>query len=216
MAINSIYYPYGHHHLPQRGIQPDTTSGARTWLVDLATAKEHLRVGHTDDDTYITRLTKAAQLVCESKCGQVFSECSFFMHCDNWEQTREIPEISGVNTITHIKYWDNADPSVQQTWSASNYSLAKGSQRSRIFLDPSSGSYPSLRAGLENIEIKFAAKPTWDISTATSLSEVAMQATLITIADMYENRQSVVVGRIASKIPKTAQYLLDSLKIQTL
>ena len=62
MAINSIYYPYGHHHLPQRGIQTDTTSGASTWLVDLATAKEHLRVGHTDDDTYITRLTKAAQL----------------------------------------------------------------------------------------------------------------------------------------------------------
>ena len=215
MAINSIYYPYGHHHLPQRGIQPQTPTGDRTWLVSLDEAKEHLRVGHSDDDTYITRLTKAAQLVCESKCGQVFSECSFFMHCDNWEQTREIPEISGVNTITHIKYWDNADPSVQQTWSASNYSLAKGSQRSRIFLSPSS-SYPSLRPGLENIEISFAARPTWDISASTSLSEVAMQATLITIADMYENRQSVVVGRIASKIPKTAQYLLDSLKIQTL
>ena len=45
---------------------------------------------------------------------------------------------------------------------------------------------------------------------------VAKQACLITIADMYENRQSVIVGRIASKIPKTAQYLLDTMKIQTL
>jgi len=33
---------------------------------------------------------------------------------------------------------------------------------------------------------------------------------------MYENRQSVIVGRIASSIPRTAQFLLDTLKIQTL
>jgi hypothetical protein len=33
---------------------------------------------------------------------------------------------------------------------------------------------------------------------------------------MYENRQSVIVGRIASTIPRTAQYLLDTLKVQVL
>jgi hypothetical protein len=33
---------------------------------------------------------------------------------------------------------------------------------------------------------------------------------------MYENRQSVVVGRIASRIPKTAEYLMNTLKVQTL
>ena len=56
----------------------------------------------------------------------------------------------------------------------------------------------------------------WSANTLTALSEVATQAVLITIADMYENRQSVIVGRIASSIPKTAQYLLDTLKIQTI
>ena len=216
MAINAIYYPYGHKHLPQRGIVPSTTSAEREWLVSAATAKDHLRVGHSDDDTYITRLTKAAQLVCEKYCGQVFSECDFYLTCDNWEQTREIPEISGVRSITHIKYWDDADPSAQQTWASSNYTLTNMSQRSRIFLDPSDGSYPDLRDGLGNIEVKLKASPTWDASDETSLNEVATQAVLITIADMYENRQSVIIGRIASTIPKTAEYLLDTLKIQTL
>ena len=206
---------FNNHHKPQRGVIPMTTSGSRTWLVSLADAKEHLRIGHTDDDTYITRLTKAAQLVCEKLTGMVFTPCDFIMQCDNWEQTKEIPEVSIVKTITHIKYMDDADPSVQQTWADTNYQLANYSQRSRIALVDGED-YPDLRDGIGNIEIKFGAKPVWSANTLTALSEVATQAVLITIADMYENRQSVIVGRIASSIPKTAQYLLDTLKIQTI
>jgi hypothetical protein len=33
---------------------------------------------------------------------------------------------------------------------------------------------------------------------------------------MYENRQSVIVGKIVSTIPKTAEYLMNPYKIQTL
>tara|TARA_R100001530_G_C4321449_1_gene155996 strand:+ start:6866 stop:7513 length:648 start_codon:yes stop_codon:yes gene_type:complete len=215
MAITYFNYPFNEHHLPQRGITPETTSGARTWLVDLATAKEHLRIGHTDDDTYITRLTKAAQLVCESYTGIVFTLLAIKMQCDNWQQTMEIPEVSSISSISSIKYMDDADPSVQQTWSAADYYLASVSQRSRISLKPGS-SYPSLRGGIGDIEIRMDAKPPWNIDTTTDLSEVAVQAVLITISDMYENRQSVVVGRIASRIPKTAEYLLNTLKVQTL
>mgnify|MGYP003646413079 CR=1 FL=1 len=206
---------FNNQHQPQRGIIPMTTSAGRTWLVSAADAKEHLRIGHTDDDTYITRLTKAAQLVCEKLTGMVFTPCDFILECDNWDQTKEIPEISLIKTIDYIKYMDDADPSAQQTWADTNYYLSYFSQRSRIALVDGS-SYPNLRDGIGNIEIKFGAKPNWSGNTLTALSEVATQAVLITIADMYENRQSVIVGRIASSIPKTAQYLLDTLKIQTL
>ena len=206
---------FNNQHQPQRGIIPMTTSASRTWLVSAADAKEHLSIGHTDDDTYITRLTKAAQLVCEKLTGMVFTPCDFIMECDNWDQTKEIPEVSLIKTISYIKYWDDADPSAQQTWPIQHYELSYFSQRSRIALVAGS-SYPNLRDGIGNIEIKFGAKPNWSGNTLTALSEVATQAVLITIADMYENRQSVIVGRIASSIPKTAQYLLDTLKIQTL
>ena len=192
-----------------------TTSASRTWLVSLEEAKTHLRIGHTEDDAYITRLTKAAQLVCEKLTGMVLTPCDFIMQCDEWSQTKEIPEISIIKTISYIKYMDASSPSVQQTWSASNYELINYSQRSRISLVDGS-SYPTLRSGPGSIEMKFSAKPSWSANTLTALSEVAFQAVLITIADMYENRQSVIVGRIASSIPKTAQYLLDTLKIQTL
>ena len=122
---------FNNHHMPQRGIIPMTTSDSRNWLVSLADAKEHLRVGHTDDDAYITRLTKAAQLVCEKLTGTVFTPCDFVLQCDNWEQTKEIPDISVVKSITYIKYMDDANPSAEQTWADTNYYLVNYSQRSR-------------------------------------------------------------------------------------
>ena len=213
--MSFISSPFDFNHLPQRGLVKDTTAASRTWLVSLAEAKEHLRVGHTDDDTYITRLTQAAQLVCESLCGTDFTPMTYYLTCDTWEQTIEIPEVSPVRSIDHIKYYDTATPSVQQTWSAADYYLDNGSQRSRITLVDGAG-YPQLRSGTGSIEVKFITKASWNLVSTTALSAVAVQAILITIADMYENRQSVIVGRIASSIPKTAEYLLNTMKIQTL
>jgi len=186
--------------------------------VDLASAKEHLRVGHNDDDAYITRLTHAAQLVCENLTGQVFTPMSFEYICDNWEQTKTIPEIGKLTRINRISYWDSKIPSVFQTFSGAYYTGDFGSIPNRIFLNPGI-SYPNLRDGNGNIVITLNAIAPWETTLPvppTGLNEIAFQAVLITISDMYENRQSVIVGRIASSIPKTAEYLLNRLKIQTL
>ena len=43
-----------------------------------------------------------------------------------------------------------------------------------------------------------------------------IQAIKIMVADLYENRQSVIVGKVVNKIPRTAQYLMNQFKIQTL
>ena len=186
-------------------------SDERVWLVRLVEAKEHLRVGHNDDDLYITRLIHAAQLVCENLTGSDFTPCNYVYHCDNWFQTKDIPEISNVGQIISIHYKDTSGNLT--LWNPSNYYLANGSQRSRIELYDGK-SYPDLYDGIQNINIQFSTIPTW--GKTTNFNQVAFQAVLITISDMYENRQSVIVGRIASSIPRTAQFLLDTLKIQTL
>jgi len=200
-----------HHHQPQRGIVPSKNATERTWLVSLSEAKEHLRIGHNDDNDYITRLTQAAQLVCENLTGVDFTANAYNFICDNWQQTKEIPNVSGVYSITQITYKDTSG--VMTLWANTNYYVAGQTQRSRIALFDGK-SYPELYDGIQNITIAFTTIPTW--GKTTNLNMVAKQACLITIADMYENRQSVIVGRIASKIPKTAQYLLDTMKIQTL
>ena len=199
-----------HHHQPQRGIVSATRSTDRQWLVSLSEAKEHLRIGHTDDDDYITRLCQASQLVCENLTGVDFTGNSYIFYCDTWDQTKEVPNVSPIRSITQINYKDTNG--VQTIWSNTNYYVAGGSQRSRIALTDGS-SYPDLYDGIQNISIELTTQAFY---TTTGMDMVAKQAVLITIADMYENRQSVIVGRIASKIPKTAQYLLDTMKIQTL
>ncbi|MAK37517.1 MAG: hypothetical protein CMC15_15275 [Flavobacteriaceae bacterium] len=209
----AIYNQFNYNHLPARDVIP---YGEReSYIVSLAEAKEHLRIGHNSDDTYISRLIKAAQLLCEHYAGQVFTDGNFILTCDTWEQTMEIPNISGVHEIDHIKYMNDATPSAQVTWPDTEYYLVKNISRQRIALKEDKD-YPNLRNGLGNIEVKFIARPVWQLANHIdgNHNEVAIQAVLITIADMYENRQSVVVGRIASRIPKTSEYLLDSLRIQ--
>jgi uncharacterized phiE125 gp8 family phage protein len=209
MSINSPFFY--NQKLPQRGIIPTTPSDERIWLVSLNEAKEHLRIGHNDDDSYITRLTHAAQIVCEHLTGANFTPSSYSFFCDNWQQTKDVPEVSTLGLIESITYKNTSG--IPTIWNPINYYFAQGSQRSRIELVDGK-SYPDLYDGIQNITINFRTNPVW--GKTTNLNEVAKQAVLITISDMYENRQSVIVGRIASSIPRTAQFLLDTLKIQTL
>ena len=75
--------------------------------------------------------------------------------------------------------------------------------------------YPDLRDGIGNIKITLTFN-IMNYASGESYTFMAYQAMLITIADLYENRQSVIVGRIASVIPKTAEYILNKIKIQNL
>jgi hypothetical protein len=129
--------------------------------------------------------------------------------CDLWSQAIDIP-YSDVGSITHIKYYNDAATPVLTTLSASQYYLDNGSIPARITMeDP--WDYPSLRNGTGNIQITFSTTTAFNKHT-----QVAKQVVLIMLTDMYENRQSVIVGRIASVIPRTAQFLLDTIKIQQL
>ena len=202
-----IFTSWDANHLPQRGLTRVTIPDERAWLVSLADAKEHLRIGFSDDDTYISTLCRAAQLTCEYFSNIDFTPCAWKFTCDDWDQTKWIPH-QKCRTITGIKYYD--DNGISTIWGATDYYVDAGSLPVRITLVDGK-TYPSLRNGTGNITIDFT---TDEYENRNNM--VAAQAVLITIADMYENRQSVVVGRIASKIPKTAQYLLDTIKIQTL
>ena len=204
-----IFTPFTWNNLPQIGLRRDEFDIAREMIVSLSEAKTHLRILHTDDDTYITSLIKAAQLTAEYYCNTDFTSCNWTYTCDLWNQTQKLPHGQWFK-ILNIKYYD--DNGVQQTWAATEYDVDIGTIPNRITLKQNK-TYPSLRDGVANITISL-------VSTGenynNNYTEVAKQAVLIMLTDMYENRQSVVVGRIASSIPKTSQYLLDTLKIQTL
>ena len=205
----SIFNNFSANHLPQRGLKRNQESSIRRWVVELDEAKQHLRIAHNDDDNYITNIIQAAQLTAEYQCNVDFTVCAWFFTCDLWQQTISIP-YSQVDRIQRIEYFNDASPSVFTVLNPTQWYLDAGSTPARITMtDP--WDYPSLRNGTGNIRISFT---TQDIDV--TFNQVAKQAVLIMLTDMYENRQSVIVGRIASTIPRTAQFLLDTIKVQTL
>jgi len=51
-------------------------------------------------------------------------------------------------------------------------------------------------------------------SAASDVPEIIKQAILLTIGNFYQNRNSVVIGRIATELPMNVKWLLDTYKVQ--
>jgi len=51
-------------------------------------------------------------------------------------------------------------------------------------------------------------------SSASDVPEIIKQAILLTIGNFYQNRNSVVIGRIATELPMNVKWLLDTYKVQ--
>jgi len=51
-------------------------------------------------------------------------------------------------------------------------------------------------------------------SSASDVPEIIKQAILLTIGNFYQNRSSVVIGRIATELPLNVKFLLNTYKVQ--
>ena len=51
-------------------------------------------------------------------------------------------------------------------------------------------------------------------SSASDVPEIIKQAILLTIGNFYQNRSSVVIGRIATELPQNVKWLLNTYKVQ--
>ena len=85
-------------------------------------------------------------------------------------------------------------------------------QPARIGLKPNQ-SYPAIADRINAVQCTYVVGYG---SAASDVPEGIREAVLLTIGNLYENRQDVVVGRIATELPKSAQYLLEQFKVQTL
>lgn len=177
-------------------------------VVTLSEVKSHLKVDTTADDTLITNLISAAQASCEEYTNRLFIRTTLVQYSDNWNGISELFK-SPVKTITNIKYYDTDN--VLQTLAASVYQIDKAYMPTRVALQPDQ-SFPSVANRINAIEV------TYDVgeADAANVSDGIKQAVLLTIGHWYQNRESVVIGRISTEIPMTSKYLLDQYKIQVI
>ena len=176
-------------------------------LFTTAEAKDFLKVDTNADDTLIDNLIKAATQSCEIYTNRYFLDTLVTQYADKWADIENLYK-SPVSSITHIKYYDSDDS--LQTLAGTVYLLDEVSQPARIGLKPNQ-SYPNIANRINAIEVKYTVGYG---TAASSVPEAIRQAVLITIGNFYENRQSVITGRIATELPLSSQYLLNQYKIQ--
>ena len=182
---------------------------ASTALLTTAEAKPHLTVDTDADDTYIDNLVSAATESAQIFTNRYFINTTITQHGDTWSDIATLFK-SKVSSITHIKYFDSDN--TEQTLATSVWLSDINHQPARIGLKPNQ-SFPSLADRINAVNCKYVVGYG---SAASDVPEGIREAVLLIVGNLYENRQEVVVGRIATELPKSAQYLLEQYKIQTL
>ena len=179
---------------------------ASTYPVSLTEAKSHLKVDTTADDTYITSIIKAATQLSEEYTNRFFIDTVIDQTCSDFAQLQTLFK-SKVSAVAHVKYYDS-DNSLQ-TLSATIYDTQLQYEPSQIQLADDK-SFPEITKRNDAVVARY----TVGYGTASDVPEIIKQAILLTIGNFYQNRNSVVIGRIATELPMNVKWLLDTYKVQ--
>jgi len=179
---------------------------ASTYPVSLTEAKSHLKVDTTADDTYITSIIKAATQLSEEYTNRFFIDTVIEQTCSDFAQLQTLFK-SKVSAVAHVKYYDS-DNSLQ-TLSSTIYDTQLQYEPSQIQLADDK-SFPEITKRNDAVVARY----TVGYGTASDVPEIIKQAILLTIGNFYQNRNSVVIGRIATELPMNVKWLLDTYKVQ--
>lgn len=165
-------------------------------------AKTHLRITHTDDNTYIDTLVKAARLYCERQTRRAFIT-------QTWEDFRSCFDTELVLTpgplqsVTHIKYYDT--DGTLQTLSTDVYAVNITDCVGRVELKYNQ-SWPSIRSGMYNgVQVRYISGFG---NSATDVPANIKHAIKILVSHWYEAREPIVTGTIVAQVPMSVDALL--------
>lgn len=180
---------------------------ASAYPVSLTEAKSHLKVDTTADDTYITSIIKAATQLSEEYTNRFFIDTVIEQYASSFADLQTLFK-SKVSAVAYVKYYDS-DNSLQ-TLSATVYNTQLNYEPSQIQLADNQ-SFPKITSRNDAVLARYTVGYG---SSASDVPEIIKQAILLTIGNFYQNRNSVIVGRIATELPLNVKWLLDTYKVQ--
>lgn len=180
---------------------------AENSLITLQDVKNHLRIRHDAEDALIQTYLDTAIFHYEDFTGRIVNLAEFKCTLDSFPHRGKAIEIMRypVKEIKEIKYVDTYG--VDQVLALSDCRIDY-SEPAR--LAPAIGKTWSLTAPVIGaVTIKFDC----GYVDATKLRPSARQAILMMAGHFYNNRESVVVGRVTNEVPQSARLLMEMDKI---
>ena len=188
------YIPYGKLEL---------LSAPTETLVSLSEAKEHLRVDHSNDDTYITTLINVATDVVEEFTRRKLATQTWNIYFDEFPPYIDL-QLGIVRQIVEVKYYDQSN--VLQTLPTSDYDIDLIAKPGRIY-EATGKSFP------QTYERANAVKVTFEVGNSAEVPSAFKAAILIIIGRYYENRQDVFVGTQVNELPSLVENLLTPYRL---
>ena len=179
-----------------------------TQIVSTTELKTHCRISGSEDDDYLVGLEKSAVRIIEEYTNLLLQESLCYQYGNTFYDLNILfksPALEASETNFSIHYRKDS------AWVAFNdVALINNIKPPRVVL-AEDATVPTAA------DIFQAWRATYKVGYAVgAVPAPLLQAIKIMVATMYENRQSVIVGRTVAEIPKTAEYLMQAYKIQTL
>ncbi len=203
--------------------------------VDLATAKNFLRVTTDNDDTLISTLISAARGVVETFTGRSIATKTYRQSLDSfpyytdtmlsqmayppsyyslprysttlWNYSQMIKLFAPpLLSVLSIDYLDSTTGE-KQTLDPSQYIVDSDSEPARIFPGPAGAYWPSVLYVPNAVQITFTSGYDTDPSNGPGVPNGIILAILMLVSNFYENREAVQPGSF-SKLPFHIESLL--------
>lgn len=180
--------------------------------ISLSQAKAHLRLDGSDEDDLVNSLIRMARDLAERHLRRALCTQTMRLYLDQFPAASPTVQVNvrtsaislpraPVQSISHVKYID-AD-GVLQTIDPSDYQLDEISEPCVVV--PAYGeSWPAPRQVINAVQVQFVA----GYGGASAVPEPIRRGMLLTIANLFENRQDVITGTIAAALPMSASTLL--------
>lgn len=187
--------------------------------VTLAEAKTHARVDTSDDDTYISNLIQIARQYVEQITNRALITQTWDWYLDGFPFSSYdaliVPK-PPLQSVTHIKYTDSIDGTLQ-TWSSASYDVDTDSRQGRIY-PVYQGDWPTdVRDHPKAVIIRFVAgyadSGASPIDLADNVPVEIKQAILLLVGHLYENREATSQNLNITDVPMGFDALLASHRI---
>jgi uncharacterized phiE125 gp8 family phage protein len=151
--------------------------------ITTAQSKEHLRITHSNEDTYIEAITLAASEWCEDFQNKVYVQREVVDYLDSFP-TEIRPVRSPLVSVTTIQYYDT--DGTLQTLANTVYDVGTFKEPGRISLKYNQ-SWPDTRSIINAVVITYQA----GYAARANIPEEIKHAVKLLVGHLYENREAV-------------------------